>query len=140
MQRVCVVCSGPYEAVRPQAKYCGETCKKRAQREGIAASRRGSAAPASSAEANPVRPVTGLLDSVRAELEVLKKLNSVSGQHALEIAGRIASAPGMNTGVAALSKELSRVLAEARATATVVADPVDELGKRRDAKLQRAAG
>ncbi len=62
------------------------------------------------------------------------------GQHALEIAKRIVGAPGMNTGVASLSKELSRVMGEARSVSTVAADPVDDLKARRDAKRAAAAG
>ena len=130
MQRSCLVCSGPFEAQRPQAKYCGETCRKRAQRGGIAKT----SAPAMVVD----RPVSGLLDAVTAELEAAKRLNSVAGQHALELANRIVSAPGMNAGVGALSKELSRVMAEAVKGSVVVANPLDELRARRDAK--RAAG
>lgn len=77
---------------------------------------------------------------MRAELEQLQQIDSVIGQHALEIAKRIVNAPGMNTGVASLSKELSRVMGEARAVSTVADDPVDDLKARRDAKRAAAAG
>lgn len=130
MRRECAVCGTGFEAKRPQARYCGETCKKRAQRGGIAT-------PATPA---PVvnRAVSGLVDAVEAELEAAGKLNSMIGQHAMELANRIVSAPGMNAGVASLSKELSRVMAEALKVSTAKANPLDELRARRDAK--RAAG
>jgi len=131
MQRECAVCGGRFEAQRVQAKYCGETCKKRAQRGGVAQTK--------DVQAPQVdRPVTGLIDAVTAELEAAEKLNSVAGQHALELANRIVSAPGMNTGVAALSKQLQAVLAEALKGASKQVNPLDELRARRDRK--RAVG
>ena len=131
MQRNCAVCDAPFEAQRYQAKYCGDTCRKRAQRGGIAGK-----SETTAAEVN--RPVSGLVDAVTAELEAAGKVNSVAGQHALELANRIASAPAMSTGVAALSKQLQSVLAEALRGSGQVADPVDDLKARRDAK--RRAG
>jgi hypothetical protein len=34
--RKCVMCPRTFEAQRPHAKYCGQTCKKRAQRMPVA--------------------------------------------------------------------------------------------------------
>jgi len=130
MQRSCAVCSAPFEAQRPQAKYCGDTCRKRAQRGGIA----DTASPAPQVD----RPTTGLLDAVQAELDAAGRSNSVAGQHALELANRIVNAPGMNTGVAALSKQLQAVLAEALKNSATAVNPLDELRARRD--LKRATG
>lgn len=129
MQRLCAVCSAPFEAQRPQAKYCGETCKKRAQRGGIAEPQ---------VPATEVKPASGLLDAVTTELTTAGRLNTVAGQHALELAGRIVNAPGMNTGVAALSKQLQAVLSEALRGSSEKANPLDELRARRD--LKRVAG
>lgn len=127
MQRSCAVCGDTFEAKRPQAKYCGERCRKRAQRGGIAAKQQDSP-PA------PTRPTSGLVDAVRVELEAAGRLDSVSGQHAIELANRIVDAPGMNTGVAALSKQLQAVLGEALRASTKQANPLDELKARRDRK------
>lgn len=133
MTRNCDFCGQSYAAQRPTSKFCSSTCRGK--------NSRGDQPPvaAVSAPVDPGRPVAGLVDAVSAELEALGRLDSVTGQHALELANRIVSAPGMNAGVAALSKELSRVLVDARGSSAVV-DPVDELGARRDAKLKRAAG
>ena len=38
MQRSCAVCAALFEAVKPQARYCGAACRKRAQRGGARAS------------------------------------------------------------------------------------------------------
>lgn len=135
MQRNCAWCGKSFEFKKPQATYCSGSCRATAAKERKAGPRaEPTAAPA------PQRAVSGLVDSVLAELEVLGKVDSADGQLALELAGRIVSAPGMNTGVAALSKELSRVRAEVRASSTATVDLVDELAKRRDEKRKRAAG
>lgn len=131
MQRQCDQCGEPFEAKRPTAKYCSGTCRTRRSRSGP------SAPPPPVVDAGPS---DGLVGSVRSELEQLAQIDSVIGQHALEIAKRIVGAPGMNTGVASLSKELSRVMGEARSVSTVAADPVDDLKARRDAKRAAAAG
>lgn len=77
-----------------------------------------------------------LVDAIRSELEEAGKLNTSLGQLALVLARRIGSE---TTGVAALSKELSRVTAAAIGAATPGAsttdgDYIDELRQRRDAK------
>ena len=137
MQKLCTVCSSAYEAQRPQAKYCGDTCRKRASRAGLS-----KAKPAASAAAKSVAASrgSGLVAAVRAALESADRVNTIAGQHALELAGRIVNAPGMNTGVAALSKQLQAVVAEALANAREAGDAVDELEARRDDRRERAAG
>ena len=81
----------------------------------------------------------GLVAAVRAELEAADRLSTVAGQHALELARRIAAAPEMSSGVAALSRELRAVMGEALAGVGAAADPVDELRARRDAKRRAGA-
>ncbi len=125
MRRECAVCSAPFDAIRPQAKYCGDTCRKRAQRGGIAG-------PVVRVEVE--RPPSGLVDTVRAALEAAGRVDTIAGQHALELANRIVNAPGMNTGVAALSKQLSVVVAEALRNSAQSTNPLDELRARRDRK------
>lgn len=41
MQRACAVCGKPFESAKPQARYCGGTCAKRAQRSGMSVPRSG---------------------------------------------------------------------------------------------------
>ena len=136
MQRNCDVCTASFEAKRPQARYCSTRCRTRASRGGLAVSRNAKAAPAAP---TVTRETSGLLDAVQAELEAAGKVNTVAGQHALELAARIVNAPGMNTGVAALSKQLQNVLAEALRGATgPQVNPLDELKARRDRKRSSA--
>lgn len=132
MQRSCAVCSTPFEAQRPQAKFCSATCRVRNSRGAT------SVAPPPTEPASDGPPADGLTDAVEKALGDAERLNTVAGQHALELARRIVSAPGMNTGVAALSKQLQAVLAEALRGASQQVNPLDELKARRDAK--RSAG
>ncbi|SRX93572.1 hypothetical protein MSP7336_01811 [Mycobacterium shimoidei] len=136
MQRQCAVCGKPFEARRPQARFCGATCRKRHSRNPSAAAP--ADAPAVVAPMTNRKPVGDLVEATRAELERLGRLDTVAGQQALRLADemyRFQTAGGL----AAISKELSRVLAEIRQTVNVVDDPIDELKARRDAK-RRAAG
>jgi len=129
VQRSCALCGNAFEAKRPHAKYCGARCRVGASRGGLSTPRTPAVARSESG---------GLVDAVRAALEAADRVNTVKGQHALELAGRIVNAPGMNTGVAALSKRLDDVLAEALRDSAKVANPLDELRARRDRK--RRAG
>lgn len=133
-RRNCDVCSTPFEAQRPQARYCGKNCRTRAHRAGIAASR-----TPERMEPRAERDCSGLVDAVTAELEAAERLNTVAGQHALELANRIVSAPSVSTGVASMSKQLQSVLAEAlRGAEQKRANLLDELRERRDRKRASA--
>jgi hypothetical protein len=136
MQRACVVCGKPIEAVRPHRKYCGDTCAKRAQRAGLA-SRRAMPAPASNVTALPIEAASDLVDAVRKTLEAAGRLQSVEGQLALVLAERMCGF-GTGGGIAALSKELSRAMDSALQSALPPDNPLDELRRRRDAKRRRA--
>lgn len=122
------------DAQKPNRRWCSDRCRKRASRAGIASARTSPRPPAT-----PLRPVSGLLDAVTAELAAADRTNTVAGQLALELARRITDAPPMNTGVAALSKQLSATMAQAlSAAARPARDPVDQLKKRRDSKRRAA--
>lgn len=158
MQKPCAVCGKPFEAQRPQAMYCGETCKKRAQRAGTAASRnrkKPRPAPAAappppdtssdesstppSSETLAYAPV-GVVAATVKELADADRLDTVLGQLALKLAVRLEGSV-FDTGSAftALSKELRTVVGLAVAGAHVEDDEVDELQKRRDEKQRAAA-
>ncbi|WP_099024327.1 DUF2256 domain-containing protein [Mycolicibacterium palauense] len=156
MQKPCAVCGRPFEAQRPQAKYCGETCKKRAQRAGTAGARdrkkprRTAAAPPATTptteHSDPPAPNTeayasvGVVAATVKELSEADRLDTVLGQLALKLAVRLeASTFDTGSSFAALSKELRAVTAAALAGAAVEDDEVDELQKRRDEKKARAA-
>jgi hypothetical protein len=138
MQKVCGSCGVSYEAKRVASRFCSERCRKRAQRV-PGHSSKGEQPAAVSPLVEVSLPVElGLVDVISRELGAAGRVDTVLGQQALALAARIVSPRESGGAVASLSKELSRVLADALAGVAVVADPLDELRRRRDFK--RSAG
>jgi hypothetical protein len=75
-----------------------------------------------------------LYATTRQKLEAVDRVDTVAGQQALTLAARMSSPSETGAAIASLSRQLSVVMAEALAGATVAADPVDELGARRERK------
>jgi len=139
MTKPCDVCQTEFDSIRPHARYCSNRCRARAHRAGITKPRKGGRRERATKAAAKNPQITGLLDAVTVTLESHDLIDTVAGQHALELAARIVNAPPLNTGVAALSKQLQSVLAEALgpeepAAETKPVDPIDELKARRDRK------
>ena len=125
MTRSCGVCSASYEAARSDSKFCGERCRKRAQR--------GHVVSLSPDVARPESGTGGTVAAVRAELETAGRSGTHLGAAALALAERIDGSTAV-MGFAALVKELRLTMEAAVAGVKVAADPVDELRSRRDAK------
>ncbi len=125
MNRSCESCGGPYEAVRSNARYCSERCKKRGQRGHLVQ------LPA----AADTDGGTALSDAVRAELEDAGRLNTSLGQAALTLARRIEGGRDTGSAVASLNRELRSTLADAVMGAKVARSSLesyrDELRVRR---------
>lgn len=156
MTRTCEVCGQPFEAKR--ARICGPTCRKRKSR-GIFMSPPPLSNSVTSGKKSSDPVVTSmppvvtsmslapnssppgdspLVVVVRRELEAAGVADTIDGQLALQLAVQMS---GRETagGMSSLSKEFSRVKAEAlRSAVPTTADPVDELQARREAKM--AAG
>lgn len=128
----CQVCEQPFQAKRPSAKYCGERCKKRAQRGGGAknGARRQSAQP----------QLASVGAATLLELQEAKRLHTPLGQAALALAHRLdLSHMDTGAGVASLAKQLQATLAAATADVDAEqADPVDEVRRARESKLRAA--
>ena len=138
MERSCDLCGTAYTPQRATSKYCGTTCRTRATRA------RQSGRPILTKFPSPAAPRSlpdpdedGLVASTRRQLEQAGRLDTIAGQTALLLAQRLAEARSMDTGssLAAVSKELRSVVAEALAGVAVEDDPVDELRRRRELKL-----
>lgn len=129
MHKTCDSCGQPFEAKRAAAKYCGERCKKRAQRQ----------PKAPDSEVSPrAAEVTAdaLAVATRTELEAAGRLASATGQAALVLARRIDSCEAeTGSSLAALVREHRATLGEALQAAEGKADPLDELRVRRERKL-----
>lgn len=139
MTKTCEICKTEFDSQRHYARFCSGRCRARAHRAGISQPRPGSKKKPKPEpkKREPVNP-DGLLEAVRAELDAAGVTGTAAGQHALELATRIVNAPPLNTGVAAMSKQLQSVMADALGPADAAAaapmNPLDELKARRDRK------
>ncbi|MGW6121494.1 hypothetical protein ACWFRF_20800 [Nocardia sp. NPDC055165] len=82
--------------------------------------------------AAPPANTNPLVEAVRATLDAAGRLDTVLGRQAVALAEAMSSASG--TALAALSRELRTVQAEAMKGASTEVDPIDELKLRRDRK------
>lgn len=121
MTRNCDACGIEFEAKRSTAKYCGGTCRQRGNRR-----------PSGDVDQTPAE--SGLVASIRLELEQAGRLETSLGQQAVTLAERLGSPRDTGSAVASLSKELRAVMAEATAGANTAASALDELRARRDRK------
>ena len=123
MQRMCDVCGSEFEAKRKDAKTCSATCRSNKRNQVHA----------------PDPDEVGqnsLVKAMKAELEAAGKVDTVLGQLAISLAGRMS---GTTTGLAALSRELRSVTdaaigVKSSTGPTAADDGIDELRRRRDAK------
>ena len=128
-QKTCEGCGRRFEALKANRRWCDNVCGRRARRK---AQREGP--PVARVLQLPVSDdALPLVDAVRAELDARGVATSASGVHALMLADRMAQAQSP-TGVAALSRELNRVLSELRRVPVPVrplSQRLDELAARR---------
>jgi hypothetical protein len=152
-------CGRSYEAIRPTSKFCSNNCRARHSQtkgsyvpvetrnvpiqtrsnsinQGANLDKKAPPVPEDGGELedNDSTFNSSLVKVTKNELEAAGVLNTMEGQQALRIAQQMS---GRETagGMASLSKELSRVKAEAmRSAPPLMADPVDELALKRDAK------
>ncbi len=126
--RTCEACGQGLEGKRPHARFCGPACRKRGSRR--------SAPPNRGRTEDVAAPIEdgGLVEALRRELETAGRLDTALGQQALALAVKLASPFDTGSAMAAVSRELRAVRGEALRGAEQVADPLDELRLRRDAK------
>ena len=131
---VCAQCGESFEAVRTTRRFCGPRCQKQSRR----------AMPRAEADREPAKvepPEEGLpriLVVTRAEVERLKKTDTVLGQQALELAARLASPKDTGSAIAAVSRELDRVMLRLQSGAAQAEDQLASARRRRDEKRRQA--
>jgi hypothetical protein len=127
VDRKCDVCGDTYDAKRPNSKYCGDTCRKRAQRGAVTEAEVPTLVP--DLEVGPVE--TALL----AELTEVERAASALGQAALALARRVDIGRDTGAGLASLVKQLEATAKAATADVKSAASPLDrmrdELAERR---------
>lgn len=140
--RSCEMCGKTIQG-RSDKKYCSPSCRAKAR------ARKMSSEPEHIA-ASSFEPPSGLsegdlFDTVRSRLDRAGRLDGVEGQQALVLARQLSAKVAVPSGLASLSRELSRVMDAALAgTEPEKEDVVDELASRRESLLrearERAAG
>lgn len=120
----CARCQTDFEAKRSTAKFCSARCRQNSHQ---GADKAGD---------------DGLVRSVRKELEDADRVDTFSGQLAIQLAKQVTAAGA--TGIASLSKELRLVMSEALAGTQVLAaepddDVVVQMKERRERKAREAA-
>jgi hypothetical protein len=125
MERRCDVCGVEYEAKRPNSRFCGDTCRKRAQRNPSLVSSPPDDVPGDDGE---------VTRSTSARLVALDVVDEPLAAVALALARRLDSPRETGSAVAALGKQLAVMLDDLERRGKRAADPLDELRARRAAR------
>lgn len=130
MTRNCDFCGRSYQAIRETSKFCQPKCRVY-----NANAKKNPKAPKPQPSREPVLESgdVSLVEVTRVTLEEADRLNTVAGQQALRIAQAM-SGRETGAGIAALSKALSTVMSEALEDVPAMADSLDELKARREAR------
>ena len=130
MDRICDACGAPYEAIRANARFCSDRCRKRTARKPKPLTEM----PTVPTDDAPL--VTSQLSkTVTEELIAGGVLDTSPGQAALLLAQRMElGATDTGSAVAAMSRELRSLMAEALGKSEAVSDPMDELKARRESR------
>lgn len=148
LKRDCEECGTPFEAKTKRARFCKTACRVKANRRptkiGRAKARAGGGDVAAevveldASGAGVVEDDGGLVSQVRQTLQSIGALATVAGMAALRVARQIDKGEDSGSAVATLSKELSRLMAEARAEAAPLQlDAADDVMARAAAKILR---
>lgn len=114
--KACEGCGKPVE--KAKARFCSDACRKRASRK---------------TDATPVAVPSGVVRTVRRDLEAARTLDTPLGQMTMQLAERLENAQfDTASAIAALAKELRLTLEAALAQQVRADDPMDELRARRE--------
>ncbi|GAA1790391.1 hypothetical protein GCM10009795_040100 [Nocardioides hankookensis] len=127
MQKACEQDGELFEAKRSTAKYCSDRCRQQARRR---------AKPEAAEAVEPRLP--RIVELTGQELTALGKLDTVLGAQAMTLAMRMTSMRDTGSAIAALSRELDRVMLRARGGGASEEDEVASARRRRDEKRRKA--
>jgi len=112
--KTCAKCGAPFESKAHNAKRC-PSCRPGHER--------------------PAAAAPSVLTAVEAQLAATGKATAPLGAAAVVLAARLDLGADTGSGMAAMAKELRTIVAELARAAPAVNDQVDELRKRRKARL-----
>lgn len=133
--RTCEECGTEFEAKTKRARFCKATCR-------VKANRRPSKTGAAAGTAEPPAPKPTLyaggelLGQVIADLSAVGVLETIPGKAAVALAYRVESPMETGSAAAAMTRELSRLVEEAKALKPKQNDEIDDLDGSVEAKLR----
>ncbi|GAA2516742.1 hypothetical protein [Winogradskya humida] len=128
-------CGVVFQAQRSTARFHSPACRKRASR---APQQEVAPQPATADDRVPAAPAGSDFEvATRRELDRLGQVDTMLGLQVLIVARRMSAGTETGSALATLSKEHSRLMS-ALGAAEKQADPVDQVGKRREEKRARA--
>ncbi|ABL80098.1 MULTISPECIES: hypothetical protein [unclassified Nocardioides] len=139
VDRTCEECGTPFVAKTKRGRFCGAACRVRANRRPTKTGRAVTAAAQSGERPAPrVGAADGGLEAqIRSSLESAGAMQTVAGTAALLLARQIGSGQDSGSAVATMTRELSRLMGEARAEAAPKQrDGADDVMARVAAKIQ----
>lgn len=132
MDRVCLECSTVFTARRSTARFCTDLCRTRARVKRQSAGGSSPSARGVERAGAPTRPL--IYESAVVEFERGGVSGSVAATQALSIAILLDDAGTADASRSGLSREFSRLRAEALRDVPTPGDPVDEIRARVAAK------
>ena len=140
--RACDACGSRYQPVRATSRYCGDRCRKRAQRAQLATPRRRPDDDVPAAPARGRAPALGPIEAaLLEELRAVDRHGTTLGQQALYLARRLDNAlTEGGSSVSALNRELRATTAEALQAVQGAGDALDEIAAARARRLAGAGG
>ena len=126
----CASCGQPFKALRPHAKFCSDTCRKRGSR--------GVLAVVEPAEAKPESAPSSLVTATRTVLEDAGRGDAPLSLLTLELAQAMEDTLPGSPAKATIAKQFQATYAEAMKGVRGADTPMDELRARRDA-LRRSS-
>lgn len=139
VSRECTHCGLPFVGQRATAKYCSTRCRVAATRARQRDDHDESASTAAEQSKEPRKRTHALVLATRRTLRAAGVLNTVEGQRAVLLAERAANPRESGSAVATLATRLQEAVDGALASVGRT-DQMDEVNKRRDAKLKQARG
>lgn len=130
--RSCDRCGTAYIAKNSRSRFCTDICRAKTNQERKRAA-------VSQASPVPAAELSGLMLTVRAQLESVERINTTAGQAALALARRIDLSTDSGAGMARMIEVLMHTLDRALEGVKTEQDIVDQLQERRDGKRHSAA-
>lgn len=131
MERSCDNCGGAYEAKRPSSRFCSDLCRKRSSRSPVPTESFGSV----HTDGGEVVRFVGPVETAAVGLIDLRQMTGTpQAEMALALARRLDSPKETGSAVASMTKQLRDLMDDLDRRGVRVADPLDELRSRREAK------